>query len=71
MSRTLVNVRDDAVRKAQRLTGMKKKVEVVNLALEELARRREARKILEWAGKVRWEGDLKAMRRDRKLDFSR
>lgn len=71
MSRTVVDLRDDLVRRAQHLTGVKKKVEIVNLALEELARRREARKILEWAGKVRWEGDLKAMRRDRKIDFGR
>ncbi len=69
MSRTVVNLRDGLLRRAQRLTGVKKKVEIVNLALEELDRRREARKILELAGKVRWEGNLKAMRRDRKIDL--
>lgn len=70
MSRTMVNVWDDAVRKAQRLTGMKKKVEVVNLALEELVRQREIYKgIMELEGRVRWEGDLKVLRKDRKFDF--
>ena len=71
MSRTLVNLKDDLIRKTQRLTGLKKKVEIVNLALEELVRRREARRILELAGKVQWEGDLKKMRKDRKIDFGR
>lgn len=67
MSRTVVDLRDDLVREAQQLAGVKTKVEIVNLALEEFVRRREAKKILALAGKVRWEGDLKAMRRDRKL----
>ena len=71
MSRTVVNLKDDLIRKGRRLTGLKKKVEVVNLALEELVRQKEARKILDLAGKVRWVGNLKAMRRDRRLDFGR
>lgn len=71
MSRTVVNLRDDLVKEAQRLTGITKKVEIVNLALEELVRRKGARKILELAGKVRWEGNLRQMRRDRKIDFGR
>lgn len=65
MSRTVVNLNDELVREAQRLTGVKKKVEIVNLALEELVRRKGARRILELAGKVRWVGNLKEMRRDR------
>lgn len=71
MSRTMVNLRDEFVKKAGRLSGVKKKVKVVDLALEEAVRRREARKILDLAGKVTWEGDLKTMRKDRKIDFSR
>lgn len=67
MSRTVVNLNDELVREAQRLTGVKKKVEIVNLALEELVRRKGARRILELAGKVRWVGNLKEMRRDRDL----
>ncbi len=71
MSRTVVNLRDDLVRTAKKFTGLKKKVDVVNLALEEMVRRYEARKILNLAGKVRWEGNLKVMRRDRKIDLGR
>ena len=67
MSRTVVNVRDDAVSKAKRLSGVRKKVRMVDLALVESVRRREARKILDLAGKVRWVGDLKEMRRDREF----
>ena len=67
MSRTVVNLNDDLVREAQRLTGVKKKVEIVNLALAELVRRKGARRILELAGKVRWVGNLKEMRRDRNV----
>ncbi len=71
MSRTVVNLQDDLVRKTERLTGVKKKVEIVNLVLGELVRRKEARRILELAGKVEWIGDLKEMRKGRKLDFGR
>lgn len=71
MSRTVVDLREDLVRKARRKTGIKKKVEIVNLALEELVRRRDILKIFNFVGEVKWEGDLKAMRRDRKFDFNR
>lgn len=71
MSRRMINLRDDLMRKARRITGVKKKVRIVNLALEEVVRQSEARKILELAGKVKWEGDLKEMRKDRKIDFGR
>ncbi len=71
MSRRMMNLRDDLMREARRITGVKKKVRIVNLALEEVVRQSEARKILDLAGKVKWEGDLKEMRKDRKIDFSR
>ena len=70
MSRTVIDVKDDLMQKAKRLTGLTKKVEVVNLALECLVRQREVEKILDLRGKVRWEGDLRRMRRDR-FDFGR
>lgn len=53
MSRTVVDIRDDLVRKALRLSGLKKKVDVVNLALEELVRTKDIRKILELQGKIK------------------
>ncbi len=65
MSRTVVNLRDDLIQKARRLIGIRKKVDVVNLALEELVRRREVRKILDLAGKVKGEWHIKEWRKGR------
>ena len=65
MSRTVVNLRDELVREAQKLTGLTKKVEIVNLALEHLVRQKEVEKILDLKGSVRWEGNLRKMRRNR------
>ncbi len=63
----MVNLRDELVDTTRRLALVKKKVEIVDLVLVELVRRREARKILDLAGKVHWVGNLKEMRRDRRL----
>ncbi len=65
MARTVVNLNDHLLKKAQRLTGLKKKVDVVNLALEQLVRQQEIEKLLELPGRVEWEGDLKEMRKNR------
>lgn len=35
MSRTLLDVDDDLIRRARRATGLKKKVDIINKALEE------------------------------------
>ena len=56
---------DRLLKKAQKLTGLKKKVDVVNLALERLVRQQEIEKLLELPGRVEWEGDLKEMRKNR------
>lgn len=65
MSRTVVDLRDDLVQKARRLTGLKKKVELVNLALERLIEQKELEEILTLKGSVHWEGNLRKMRRNR------
>jgi Arc/MetJ family transcription regulator len=65
MSRTVVDLRDDLVRRAQKLTGLTKKVEIVNLALERLVKQEELEEILALKGKIQWVGDLKRMRRNR------
>ncbi len=65
MARTVVNLNDRLLRKAQQLTGLKKKVEVVNLALERLVRQKEIEKLLEFPGSVEWQGDLREMRKNR------
>ena len=65
MARTVINLNDHLLKKAQRLTGLKKKVDVVNLALERLVWQQEIEKLLELPGRVEWEGDLKEMRKNR------
>lgn len=65
MSRTVVDLRDDLVRRAQKLTGLTKKVEIVNLALERLIQQKEIEDVLSLKGNVIWEGDLKKMRSER------
>jgi Arc/MetJ family transcription regulator len=59
MARTVVNLDEKLLRRALRLTGLKKKVHVVNLALSVLVRQREQLGIRSLRGKLRsWEGDL-------------
>ena len=65
MSRTVVDLEDDLVRKARRLTGLTKKVEIVNLALRCLIRQKEIEGILGLKGSIQWEGSLRKMRRNR------
>jgi len=65
MSRTVVNIEDDILEKAQKLTGIKKKVDIVNYALKRLVKQKEIEKILELKGKIEWTGNLEEMRKDR------
>jgi Arc/MetJ family transcription regulator len=65
MARTVIDIDEEIFAKAQRLTGLRKKVDVVNYALKKLVAQKEIEKILELGGKVRWEGDLEEMRKDR------
>lgn len=65
MSRTVVDLRDELVEKAKKLTGVTKKVELVNLALERLIQQGELEGILRLRGKVKWTGNLSEMRRSR------
>ena len=60
MSRTVVDLNDEMLREARTLTGLKKKVEIVNKALAEFVQHRRIRRsILEMEGRVKWVGDLK------------
>ncbi len=65
MSRTVIDIENDLLKKAQRLTGMSKKVDVVNYALKRLVEQKAIERVLDLKGKVRWEGDLEEMRRGR------
>lgn len=65
MSRTVIDIEDDVLEKAQKLTGIQKKVDVVNLALKKLVEQKEIEKILALKGKIKWEGNLEEMRAGR------
>ncbi len=63
--RTNVVIDDKLIKKAQEYTGLKTKKEVIHYALQELVKRKERKKILDLAGKLRWEGNLARMREQR------
>lgn len=56
MSRTVIDVDDKLMKQAQKLSGLKKKVDVINLALEELVETEEIRRVLEMHGKLKGRG---------------
>lgn len=63
--RTVIDIEDRLLKRAQKLTGISKKVEMVNYALKRLVEQKEIEKILDLKGKIRWEGDLEEMRKGR------
>ena len=60
--RTNIELNEDLVAEAQRLTGFRTKRGLIDHALRELVRRRQQRRLLELRGRVKWEGDLGRMR---------
>ena len=67
--RTNVEIDDDLMQEAQRLTGLKTKRAAIEAGLRMLVRVKRQEDILHLAGKVHWEGDLDEMRRqDRDFD---
>lgn len=65
MARTVINIREDLLKKVQKMTGLKKKVDIVNYALARLVKQKELEGIITLAGKVKWKGNLEEMRRER------
>ena len=63
--RTNIVLDDRLVARGLRLSGLKTKKELVNLALREFVRRKDQKRILELRGKVLWQGDLDVMRENR------
>jgi Arc/MetJ family transcription regulator len=64
--RTTLNIDDAALAGAMKTARGKTKTAVINEALREYARRRRVRRLLEFRGKARWEGNLDNLRgRDR------
>ena len=56
---------DKLMAAALRATGLSTKREVVELGLKTLLRLRQQAEIKKLRGKITWEGDLDAMRRDK------
>lgn len=63
--RTNIEIDDDLLAEARRLTGAITKRETVELALRELVARHRQLGILELSGRVHWEGDLEESRAGR------
>lgn len=69
--RTNIEIDDELIKEAQRLSGLKTKRAVVEVALRMFVRVQRQKDVLQLAGKVKWEGDLDAMREGRQFDDPR
>ncbi|WP_221774667.1 type II toxin-antitoxin system VapB family antitoxin [Pelagicoccus albus] len=65
MGRTNINLDDKLVSKGLKITGLRTKRELVDLALRELLRKEDQKSILALEGKFKWEGDLDELRKGR------
>ena len=63
--RTNIVIDDDLMNDAIRLTGLKTKREVVEIALKSLINLKKQEGIRNFRGKLKWEGDLNEMRTDK------
>lgn len=64
--RTNIVLEDDLIDRARQLTGIKTKKEVIHEALRLLIRLSEQENVRALRGKLRWDGNLDEMRRDRR-----
>src|SRR5688572_1838144 len=71
MAHTNIDLDDNLVAEAMRLTEAKSKKEVVHLGLRELIRMARLRKAREHRGKFHWEGNLRKMREEETHGFVR
>jgi Arc/MetJ family transcription regulator len=63
--RTNIVIDDKLMRETLRLTGLRTKREAVELGLRTVVRLKSQEEIRRFRGKLKWQGDLKAMRTDR------
>lgn len=63
--RTNIVIDDKLMADTMKATGLKTKREVVELGLKTLLRLRRQSEIKKLRGKIAWEGDLDAMRREK------
>jgi Arc/MetJ family transcription regulator len=61
--RTTLNLDDEVIKAAMKVSKGWTKTEVVNEALRRFARARSRRQLLDLRGKVEWIGDLDALRK--------
>jgi Arc/MetJ family transcription regulator len=62
--RTNIVIDDKLMKETLRLTGLKTKREAVELGLRTIVRLRKQEAIRSFRGKLKWQGDLDAMRTD-------
>ena len=67
--RTNVILDGELIRKAQQLTGIKTKKDVIHEALVTLIRMREQAQVRALRGKLPWDGDLNQQRQGRSHDL--
>ena len=60
--RTTLNIDETALEGAMKTAPGMTKTAVINEALREYARRRRVRRLLQYRGRVRWEGNLDELR---------
>jgi Arc/MetJ family transcription regulator len=65
VSRTNIEIDDDLIRKARKLTRLKTKRQIVDKALDLLVRSESRKGVLRYYGSGIWQGDLKRSRRNR------
>jgi len=62
--RTNIVIDDELMKEAMELSGLKTKREVVDMALRRYVKLKKQERIRDYFGKLKWTGDLDAMRRD-------
>lgn len=68
--RTNIEINDELMDKALALSGLRTKKSVVEAALKLFIQMKSQEQIKDYFGKLPWDGDLDAMRRDRFRDRS-
>jgi len=66
--KTNVEIDDELLEAARRVTGLKSEGEVIDAALRHLVQLTAQERIRELRGKVTWEGDLEGSRQSRFLE---
>ena len=66
--RTNIDIDDDLMKEAIKLTKLKSKKEVVNKALQEIIKTEKINQLRSLRGKINWEGNLEEMRTYDKWD---